>query len=464
MDAFDGGGLFFLPGREAGAVRGRFTFDGERSHAGLHDPLVPFTTKHGQSLAFEGQKSARHPVIYGVLDNGDCVTLLDARSARRDFLGSIETWDCLIALKDDRRHAATDSFDRVTMRFDCLRAWAEPPSVTVDRDFERPVLDTSWQTLERATLSDAEVTLGAGVNGRWGELSVEVQRVCNLGASFLPTTFQALVTQFVFPLQELLVVLLGRSVRLEGITVHPVTDEFSHSVTALYQPTQPEPAASPTRESLSSWGHPTAYLRTELPVRFEDLVPAWLDVRQAVPEAVTLLCGPTSAPFMYLEHRYSAAFQGAEKLATARFGGQELDADAHTARVARIIDAAATADGVSQDDIAWAKRVLGAANNRRLIDSVQLLLEHIGPIGADILRADPEFSKHAVNARADVAHPSRRSATSRSFYWYCEALTWIVRADLLHRTGVPMEHLHQTITRRGHFTQVLDALTARDET
>ena len=174
---------------------------------------------------------------------------------------------------------------------------------------------------------------------------------------------------------------------------------------------------------------------------------------------ITLLCGSFLAPFMYLEHRYSTAFQSAEHIART-LGGKELPTAAHRQRVGSIVEAARTA-GVPEETAEWASRVLAAKNDRTLSTAIQELLQRVGPVGSDILVRCPDFPRRAASARTDVSHPTASSASTETFYWFGEALTWVVRAYLLSELGADLQHLHEHITTRGHFPQVLDGIALR---
>lgn len=92
-----------------------------------------------------------------------------------------------------------------------------------------------------------------------------------------------------------------------------------------------------------------------------------------------------------------------------------------------------------------------------LKEAIQQLLLGTGPVGATILQSRPDLSAVAAAARADFAHPRGASASTHTFYWFGEALTWVVRAYLLNAVGVNLDELSDTIMRRGHAPQVLDA-------
>jgi hypothetical protein len=458
VEAFSASGTFFLPGSEEG-VRGEFSFDGTTSAIGLTEPLIRHVTAQGQVLPYEGADAGEHSVIYGHLDDGERVTLLDCRGSHRTSLTWMESWRCALALVGG--HAESDASTRVSLQFDVLKAWADPPPVINRDEFgddRVDVLDTSRHELGRATVGDQSVALVAAVEGRWGGDIVDVRRRCILVLETEARSFSDLADGFIQSMHELLILLLGRPVSLESVFVTPTNGTRRETYEALYTPVQSKVADETRRESLLSWGHPTTFTRTELPMSFDDLIVSWASVRERYREAITLLCGGYLAPFMYLEHRYSTAFQSAEHIART-FGGKDVPTEEHRHRVKTVVEAARS-HGVPEETVGWAQRVLRQRNDRTLSGAIEELLRRTGPVGAEILERCPSFPAKAAAARADVSHPSGSTASTNTFYWFGEALTWTVRAYLLSELGADLNELHEHITQRGHFPQVLDGIVA----
>jgi len=173
MEPFTRSGRFFLPTSKEHSVHGEFTFDGDTSNACLDDAIVPFKTAVGQALPYGGENAAAHPVIHGELDTGELVTMLQAHGSHRMLLGRFESWRCAVALVGG--HAEADAFSRVSMQFDCLAAWAQPPAIvdTQGAASDTTMLDTARHALDSATVDDAVVKLIAHVTGTWaGMLSM----------------------------------------------------------------------------------------------------------------------------------------------------------------------------------------------------------------------------------------------------------------------------------------------------
>jgi hypothetical protein len=205
---------------------------------------------------------------------------------------------------------------------------------------------------------------------------------------------------------------------------------------------------------------PTLVTRLNSPLSFQQLLEAWFSIRGELPDAITLLCGPFYAPFIYSEHRFGSTFQSAEALARARFGGAEKARAAHAARMDRVIAAARDA-GMEADEMEWAARVLRSHNDKTLADLMKELVESTGAIGSAILAKVPDFHKEAASARTRVSHPGAnrgRALSTEQRYWHGEALLWVVRASLLAELGVDSCEISRRVQSRGGFLETLQHL------
>ena len=347
---------------------------------------------------------------------------------------------------------------QASIAFDVLVAWAKPPSLTSSDEPLAPTLDLGREVLASASVDGATVELISTWSGEVGDINVAAQRQCWLRMEFPESSFNDLLDNWVRPLQDMLIVLLGRPVRLTKLALRPADATDSTSVRVVFGAIQAGPEVNLAPLSLISWGRETMFTREELPVTFADLIKGWFAARTDLSEAVTLLCSPFYAPFMYSEHPYAATFQSAESIARARYAGAEKAKDEHAARVQSIIEAA-RASGVKAEDVEWAERVLRSRNDKTLTNLIEELLADAGPLGEAILARDPNFASTAASARTRVSHPGgERGVTTVQRYWYGQVLLWVVRARLAIEVGIPAEDVFERIIKRGTFTQSVERL------
>ncbi len=401
-----------------------------------------------------------HPVVHGTLRDGSPVTLFAVGGVNPEgpFSASREIWRPQMVLNGV--HAVEDSFDRVTFQFDCLVPWTEPPPVVRDVPGNGSVLDLSRTTLESASLGESEVLLRASWTGQSGGDSVQVERRVSFNVSTNLAPVGELVDGWVRPLQDLLILVMGRSVRLTHLNVRREEQEQPNTAEVFFAAVQPDAGQTPSWSSIMSYTSPTLLTRCDSPLPFQELLKSWFTLREELRDAITLLCSPYYAPFMYSEHRYSSVFQSAEALARAQFAGRQKSREEHKSRVRLMVDAA-TAAGLGEADIDWATRVLQSRNDKTLAEYIQELVESTGRVGEAILATDPDFARRASSERTGVSHPGANREDALSLeerYWYGQALLWVVRASLLIRLGLEPGLVSERITRRGPFMRMLDAL------
>ena len=453
MNSFDDGGSFWLPATPEHTVGGRLSFDGERFSLDLDEPLVAFTTTADQDMGVIDPGWITHGLIYGRLREQGEVTLLDASGHNLTGpFGGDERWQSSVALLGG--HVSTPTFVGASFSFDSLAAWAEPPSLITWEPGTAAVLDEKTHVLGTSDVGEDKVELVAGWTGVIGDLAIEARRECWFRLRFGSTTFRDILDQWVRPLQDLLIILLGRPVRLTTLSLTGQGEQVLRAVFGGLQ-VAGEPEATPI--DLISWGRETMFTNGELPIGLDQLITGWFRARADLGDAVTLLCSPFYAPFMYSEHRYAATFQSAESIAQSKFAGAEKPKADHKQRVARIVEAA-EAGGVPAEDVEWAMRVLRSRNDKTLAQLISELVASTGPLGELVLAKDPGFPGTAASARTRVSHPGGEGITTVQRYWYGEVLLWIVRAHIAVEAGIPAADVHRQIIQRGNFIQAVAKL------
>ncbi len=475
MEAFEDRGWFWLPDAadRTNHVTGTFTFDGDQVRLELDDPLVrpvfdePEDTDDpvdaDAEVEFEiGVVEESHPIIHGYLKNHGDVTILEATGKNlHGFFGSgtSEAWTSFTALLGE--HSDASRFESTTFAFDLLAAWTDPPAITRKVEAGQH-LDLELTELERAQVGDVAVTLLSGWNGSYGTRRVEVERRCWVRVQGPAMTANQVLRDWVMPLQDLLIVLLGRSVRISSVTLTPEGKTGRDASRMVFGGLRTGAPADVESIHLRGWGAPTLFTRHELPLDFDALMNGWMSAWAKYRDAIVQSQSSFHAPFMYAENQYAARFLGVEQLGRVLHPGSQVPKDEHQERVKAVIDAATSA-GVKGAVLDWATGVLKGANNippRQLIE--KLLAEEPG-LFDQLLEIEPKFAQRATAARNGVAHPGAAGRlTVARRYWYGEVLLLLVRVRLLVEAGLSREAVHAAVAKRGAFQHALDQLANED--
>jgi hypothetical protein len=466
VEFFSQEGRFWLPRRPDRPVHGSVAFQEDGITLDLTGSLrEPVALARG---VFGGSPSlASEPVIHGRLRDGREVSLHAASGLSWPVDDIEETWRADFLFTGGLVNS--DRFTRVLVVFDYLTPWTRPAGIAAGHLGDAVTVDTRRVTLAKAILGDrSKVSLCTGVEGHSGHSSVHLDQWTALEVTSLvrkARTIRGVLNDWVRPLQDLLVVSLGRPVRIDQLSVRPRGEAEKAPLRGVAcQLIQPGPGTSPRAADVDSYTAPTLLAYRDLvgpkaPVSFARLIPAWFELRERLDEVVTDLCGPYYAPFIYSGHRYASTFQSAEALAHSLYKGREKARPEHHARV-NAVTAALEAAALDADDLRWANAVLLSRNDKPLRQLIEELIAGSGEIGLQLTRVAPGLAEDAATARALVSHPGSGGPDAVRRYWLGEALAWLVRAHLLSQLGIPMQDLALKATRQASFGQVLSGLRA----
>jgi hypothetical protein len=465
VDFFSGEGRFWLPRQPARVVHGSVAFGEDGVTLNLADSLHgPVPLPGGGAGGSPSEVS--EPVIHGCLLDGRQVSLHEARGMSWPVDGIQEPWRSNFlftgGLTDGGR------FTHVQVVFDCLMPWVQPAGVASGGfGGADVVIDTRRITIDEAVLDDrTKVRICTGVEGRQDHASVHLDQWVAFevtGLARKAKTIRGVLDDWVRPLQNLLVVSLGRPVRVDQLSVRlrgqppqpPLLDVACQLI-------QSRPGNPPRAADITTYTAPTLLTYRDLkagdaPVSFADLVPAWFGLLERHADVVTDLCGPYYAPFIYSGHRYASTFQSAEALAHGLYPSRQKPKKEHQARVDAVTDVLDKA-GLEPDILDWARRVLLSRNDKPLRQLIGELVAGAGEMGTQLTRAAPRFAEEAAKARAGVSHPGAEGPDVIRRYWLGEAITWIVRAHLLALLGIPITDTAARASRRASFKNVLAGL------
>ena len=216
-------GRFWLPRQPKRVVHGTVIFQEEGVTLNLADSLRGPVSRSGGG--FGGSPSlASEPIIYGRLLDGREVSLQGARGMSWPVDGIQESWRADFLFIGGL--ITGDRFTRVQVVFDCLMPWAAPAGIARGEIHGDDVsIDTRRITVNQAILGDrTKVRLRTGVEGRWDHSRVHLDQWTAFEVTSLvrkAKTIRGVLEDWVRPLQDLLVVSLGRPARIDELAVCP---------------------------------------------------------------------------------------------------------------------------------------------------------------------------------------------------------------------------------------------------
>jgi hypothetical protein len=458
MKFFAANGRFWLPQRRQRTVHGSLIFDEDGVRLDLDDPLRAPEVREG-GIVSGSPESAEEPAVHGRLRDGREVSLLRVRGWSMPADGMQETWFADFALTGGL--ISGDAFSQMVVIFDYLMPWVRPPGILRSELFSSSVtVETQQVTLAEAALGDGRtVRLVTGVAGRRADDSVNLDQWCGLEViGDQPKPVLEVLNEWARPLQDLLVVCTGQPVRLEQVLLRtPEHAPRRAPLKLLFKAAQPAVRANPVVAHLDSYDSPTLLTYEASPLPFSTLIGAWFGVCDRLPDAVTLLCGPYYAPFIYGSHRYASIFRSAEALARAVQDTQEKSSKQHRARVEAVTAVLEEAQ-LEPEITGWAIRVLQGRNDKPLRQLMEELISSAGDMGRELLATAPDLAGLLAAARASVSHPGAEGPGTLARYWLGEALIWVLRVRLLAELGVPVSDLSARVTQKTAFQDVLREL------
>jgi len=174
-------------------------------------------------------------------------------------------------------------------------AWANPEPLTEELFGESVAVDASATVLGECEIGGHIVRLVRDVTRRYdvvaGEASLTLRVLFVVSGPSLSVA--VLLSQFVRPLQDLLIVALGVPVRLTSLDLSEAVGGLP--VRLAGPVTQPEESEPLNAASARSYNSPALATIEQLPV---SLLPAWFELRDLDSEAITTFTGPYFAPFI----------------------------------------------------------------------------------------------------------------------------------------------------------------------
>jgi ApeA N-terminal domain 1/Apea-like HEPN len=453
-------GRFWLPHDPARVIPGTLSFDEDGIQLQLDGSLYPpAAPKNG--VIISSPEWATEPTVHGQLRHpyGD-VTLLRVSGVSMPGLSG-ETWSAAFALSGGL--IATDSFSQLTVVLDYLMPWTRPPAILRSSLTDPLVtLDTERHELATARLGDGTtVRLITGVDEHLEDTAAHLDQWCAFEVTGVPRSLLEILDEWIRPLQDLLVVCIGRSVRIEQILVRPpVEDSRKPALDVAFKAVQ-----SPPRESLphlDSYSARTLLTYKTLPLPFATFIKEWFRLYTRFPDAITQLCGPYYAPFIYTRHWYGSTFQSAEAIAKATGETREQPRKEHRRRVKAVLTALERAK-LDSEVVDWVGRLI-RRNDRPLAQLIEELITSTGSVGKQMLAAVPDLAGLAVATRTHVSHPAVKGPDVLIQQRLSQVLTWVIRLRLLSELGIPVTTLATAASTKPSFQHDLQELAALQTT
>ncbi len=459
MEHFTVEGHWWLPPDPHRRVAGTLSFSTDGLKLVVYDALRKFNAPEVQVLKVGRPEWQVEPIVHGRTRDGREFTLLEVGGA--NLAGPFKVVERVyrpeLALAGS--HTAADRFTAAWCTFDYLDAWADPPSITADgaaRDSVEVRLGSV--DLAHVDLSGTSVRLVSGVKGTAGGDRVELTRSTSFAVeSSQDRSSKALVNDYIRPLQDLVMICLGRSVRLTSLRLVPadLADPREGSGEAYFPAVQPAPAQQPMFGDVENYSAPTILSLRHSPIDLEQILVRWFESWESRREVLALVLSPLYAPFIYSEHGFGSTFQGAEGLHDLVLSGRDVVKAEHRQRVSAVVEAMEMAN-LDAATITWASNVLASRNDKPLSRKVEDLLKSTGVVGEAVLRADPSFGPTTARARTGVSHPgAEKHLDSVGRYWYGQILRWVVRTRILMDLVDDPEEIQRRVVERTPFQHAL---------
>ncbi|MEU1050641.1 HEPN domain-containing protein [Streptomyces sp. NPDC005897] len=432
MDNFEVHGSWWLPGGVP--TTGKLSFS--------EDGLV--LTLYGALLDQEGPSEGPSgvsewgilPIIHGRDQKQRPITLIDSYGMISQWPDLQEqTFDANLAVVGE--HLPHAEFSGIRSDFDHLADWVGAPSISRRQaDPRGTFVDTKVTESVATTWRTASLAIRSGVVGSSNESHVSVNRWCAFSAEpDSPQAWSDLLEAYLRPFHDLLILSLGKSLRMVDVELRPAEGEKWHPV---YFRTL-TPRNVPTPASISASTAPTLLTAGLASLPLAQLLPSWFDLHEDLQPVLALLHAPFYAPFIYSAHRYASFFQSLEayhKVKKNEFGSKDVPKGEHQERVAQVV-AALEAAGLPDAHVQWARNVIRGRNDKPLKEQIIDVVSSTGVLGQRILEEVPDFPTVVSRARTGVSHGGADKGASVSRrHWCGEVLLWVMRVRLLEDLGI----------------------------
>lgn len=384
----------------------------------------------------------RHPIILGSTSDGKRVTLDDCLTTNLHFsLGAFDlpTVQMVASVALIGAHVGDvdgQRFGRCRLEVERLTDWLQPPAMTQEvetADSGRRLVSARLvfrlPPLIESSIGPARLTFGFSWSSR-GDLRHEASFVQEGGLAMsheAGLTLEEWLQDYVTPLCNLVSLATERRASVVRLVLsEPQTAEGSASdgseVEAIWRREAPDPDP------------PRLLLPPEMVfgIRdFDDVTASlgrWFTASDELGDAVNLFFGVRVAETMYTENRFLNLTQAAEVYHRRRFGGTDLPADEHRARLAGVLGAAPPAHRQ------WLEERLRYSDEPTLRRRLRELYRLARPVMAPLAGDGRAFIDQVVKARNFHTHwdtTARGQVLRGAGLWHLSELVGLLVAGCL---------------------------------
>lgn len=428
---------------------------GQADHEALASHGVPGTLDvgpEGIALSLSGFLQEHYRVFAGSLDvvthdrvvgrshDGELVTVLRAterglsrrgdQPAQRLSGWSVTTGDAF---------APSELVSRLWFEVDLLTPWVAGSLARRRHGGAALELDLRTEEIGHADVHGHRLTLTRRWAGAVRSDSVDLRDTCNVRIDMSGQLDLVKALELVRPLQDLLVLVLGRPARLTDLKIEPAESdgEFPAMLDCFIPITQVSAGRPTSSAELGSyWSSTLASFDEAFRADFAGVIAKWFQLHQELQPAITAAISPWYRDGMYSDHRFASAVQAAEAYAGIRFGEQERSSSSHRDRVNRVLTALEESD-LTEDERSWTRGVLSNANRRPMRKQLEQVVDRTGLLGEAIRSVVPQFEKEVNELRRRTHHGGRRDGLGGpALFWYGEAMRVVVRVAILMDLGL----------------------------
>lgn len=396
------------------------------------------------------------PVLFGSLLSLGSVTIRGARpsgkTSRNMKVGSVGYWwfDLLIGA-----HVRGDTYNMLSLNLEWLSDWA--PLQPLDLGNERElIIPLEEDPLVSARISDSKLSLVRSVGHSWSLLEITVNQTCSIrieGSGFISD----LISEWVTPIQDLMLVILGYRPGALGISVGFPMDEPQGPGWAEFRPRWPRLGVTNVRPP-GPVGDPSYSKTILLPndnlFDCGNLISEWFDTRKELGVPVAMLNAASRSGNTHAEHRYLTLFIALDALAKL---SEEIDTKAmpprefgeRIASLEKVLDP----NVIGEDVRSWALNILKGKNQKSQKRTIEDFLVQSMLLPSDSIQ---RIAAVLSNVRVDIAHNGvikdiTRDYVAHRVIWLTELMEWILRAELLVQLGAPRSNVVSRLEANSKF-------------
>jgi ApeA N-terminal domain 1 len=455
-------GLWWLPSNPEEKIAGILSFTGDtRPTLRL---IGAFT--HAEQLstgAYEITVPEKHALIYGLCERHeitlvDCTTSRLSRSSVRQWRHSLQARQLLVGIWLDQPEEAC--FDRIIVDVDNLLGWSGLTGFrNEDEDLDR--IQCRWYQPQSLAAqigqTSVRVSIGSWQVGTklWADRTEQSIQESASFAVNVPEmqSADALIREWVKPLQDLLTLATGQACGVHNITLR--SRQQGNNATAITQrPTDVQVYLQPVYRSRSDEPAmpPERMLFTLRDMQFSDVLPSWLAVSRQLSPAPEMILGLRYIDRSYAENRLITAVAAAEALHRRLLPENTYVSETEFEQIR-----SALLDAIPEAHHEWLKQRMW--NEPSFKQRLMQLVERLGTELVEPFMPRPNrWANEARDTRNTLVHrfPVSSPPTGAKMYVLAQMTSAVLTLNLLHEIGVRRDHLSRIVRNHESFRWIAE--------